>query len=68
MGDYYWYGCEGTRDPVMAASYYTNAAERGDPHVCIRSMPYYLALCCHILTFLYLNYSHFLEFSNKTTI
>ena len=33
MGDYYWFGCKGVRDPVKAANNYMNAASRGDPHV-----------------------------------
>ncbi len=33
MGDYYWYGCEGHREPWKAAHMYANAAYVKDPHV-----------------------------------
>ncbi|OWF53033.1 protein sel-1 homolog 3-like [Mizuhopecten yessoensis] len=32
MGDYYWYGCGGKRDPRKAADMYTQAAQKKDPH------------------------------------
>ncbi|XP_060064051.1 protein sel-1 homolog 3-like [Ylistrum balloti] len=32
MGDYYWYGCEGYRDPGKAADLYSLAAQKNDPH------------------------------------
>ena len=36
MGDYYWYGCEVERNPVLAARMYANAAAVRDPHVRLR--------------------------------
>lgn len=33
MGDFYWYGCGGSRDTNQAAEYYVEAAKKNDPQV-----------------------------------
>lgn len=39
MGDYYWYGCQGVRDPIKSAQYYGDAALKEEPQV---------TLCCQL--------------------
>jgi TPR repeat protein len=33
MGDFYWYGCGGSRDAHLAAKNYVEAAKKNDPRV-----------------------------------